>query len=493
MSVSAPPNNVNQETLRYLVTHPEVIRIALAERSLYHFIQQLWATIEPQQFIGNWHIELMCQYLEKVSLGEIKRLLINIPPRHSKTLVVSVMWPAWTWIKFPSKRFLAASYSHELSKRDSMSCRRVIKSQLYQDRWGDHFQLSREQDTKIRFQNDKGGYRLATSVDGALTGEGGDIILIDDPINSKDAGSEVVREACTSWWDESMSSRLNDPRTGAYVVVMQRLHHEDLTGHLLAKGGWTHLCIPARYEGDGVHPHPCSEDPRTEPNQLLWPERYPEEELHKLEVDLGSYGAAGQLQQRPAPRSGGMFDASWWEIVDAVPSGGTTVRGWDLAATEDKVRKAKVPWTAGVKMTRVRNTFYIEHVVRLRGSSHAVERAIKNTASQDGTHVLIDLPQDPGQAGKAQVRYLVRKLIGYNARFSPESGSKEQRAEALSAQAEARNVKLVRGTWNKNFIEEAALFPNSDYMDQIDAASRAFHRLAKKRRRIGAAIGALIQ
>ena len=395
------------------------------------------------------------------------------------------MWPAWTWIHRPQERFLASSYAQTLSTRDSVKCRRVIESALYQARWGDKFKLYHDQNTKTRYDNTEGGYRLATSVEGVLTGEGGDIILVDDPISSLQAGSEIVRETVRDWWDQSMSSRLNDASTGAYVIIMQRLHEQDLTGHLLAKGGWHHLCLPARYEDN--HPYISTQDIRKTDGDLLWPHHITEEALSYLENDLGPYGTAGQLQQRPAPRAGGMFDPQWWDIVDSMPPGGKTVRAWDLASSEKK----NSPWTVGLKMTRVNNTLYIEDVARLRGRPAAVEAAVRNTATQDGHSCLIDLPQDPGQAGKAQISSYVKMLIGYNVRSSPESGSKVQRAEPLSAQTEGGNVKLLRGAWNKVFIDEAAVFPNSDFKDQIDAASRAFHQLLKRFQRVAATPGEL--
>lgn len=475
------PRKKNQAQKLAALQDLNTINRALAERSLSDFIQIMWDIIEPGVYKHNWHIDVICEHLQAVTDGEIRRLIINIPPRHCKSTLVSVMWPAWSWIRRPGLRFMASSYAQNLSFRDSSHCRRIIESDRYLEWWGDRFRLTSDQNTKTRFENDRGGSRLATSVDGALTGEGGDIILVDDPHNVREKESDLVRQGVLDWWDEAMSTRLNDPVTGAYVIIMQRVHHQDLVGHLLAKdSGWTHLCLPARFEAD--HPHPCKYDRRSLDGDLLWPERFPESHLSNLEKDLGSYGAAGQLQQRPSPRSGGMFSRDWWELVPAAPAGGEVVRAWDLAGSKDN----RSPWTAGVLMRRVGGVYYLEDMVRIRGTPSEVERLIQNIASQDGPGTTIDLPQDPGQAGKAQVRYLIGQLSGYNARSSLESGAKETRAEALSAQAEAGNVKLVRGDWNRLFIEEAALFPNSDYADQIDACSRAFHRLARHRRRVAA-------
>ena len=391
-------------------------------------------------------------------------------PTHN-SLSVSVAWPAWSWIHRPSIRFLFASYAQRLSDRDSRKCRNLIKSRRFASRWARDFTIRGDADTISKFENNRGGYRMATSVGGVLTGEGGDIIVIDDAHKVDEAESDLLRESVINWWDEAMSTRLNNPQEGAFVIIMQRIHHNDLVGHLLKQGDWVHLCLPARYEHD--HPHLSELDPRETDGDLLWPDHFDNRSIDDLENSLGSYGAAGQLQQRPAPRSGGMFDRGWWEIVPAAPAGGVEVRGWDLAGSEI----SSAAWTAGVKMKRVNGIFYILDVDRFRGTPGKVEFRLSRVASQDGRDTVIDIPQDPGQAGKGQVRYLIKQLAGYVVRFSRESGAKEQRAEPLSSQVEAGNVKLVRGNWNEKFISEAALFPNSDYTDQIDAASRAFHRI----------------
>ena len=283
-----------------------------AEASLIEFVRQGWRSIEGDPYVDNWHLRVITEYLEAVSDGEIRRLIINIPPRHMKSLACAVFWPAWDWLRNPTRRWMFASYAQSLSVRDSVRCRRLIESPWYQGYWGKRFSLSGDQNTKIRFDNSAGGYRLATSVDGTGTGEGGDIICIDDPHNVRETESELVRQGVLDWWDQVMPTRLNNPKTGAFVVVMQRAHENDLTGHIIARElGWTHICIPARYEKD--HPSRFEFDPRRVDGELLWPERVGEKEIAELSTKLGSYGVAGQLQQRPAPRGGGILKRSWWK------------------------------------------------------------------------------------------------------------------------------------------------------------------------------------
>ena len=247
-------------------------------RSLKEFTKNSWSTIEAgREFHDNWHIDALSEHLQAVVEGDIKRLIINVPPRHMKSISVAVALPAWTWTIQPDKRFLFASYAGSLSIRDSVKCRRLIDSQWYKNHFGGGFSLTSDQNQKQRFENDKTGYRIATSVDGALTGEGGDIIVIDDPHNVREAESSVVREGVLEWWDQAMQTRLNDPKTGAFIIIMQRVHEKDLTGHILANDmGWDHLCLPARYEPN--HPTPSQSslgfvDPRTTEGELLWPNR----------------------------------------------------------------------------------------------------------------------------------------------------------------------------------------------------------------------------
>lgn len=258
--------------------------------------------------------------------GQIRNLLINVPPRTSKSSITSVAFPAWVWtqrdrspLKGPQVQFLFASYSHTLSMRDSLKTRRLVESPWYQDRWGDRFEITGDQNTKIRFENDKGGYRLATSTGGSLTGEGAMICVADDAMNAIEAESQVIREGVISWWDEALSTRLNDPKTGAFIVIMQRLHQEDLAGHILKRntGDWTHLCLPMEYD-PGRH---CVtsigwEDPRTEEGELLCPERFGPNEVKALKSRLGPTAAAGQLQQIPEPKGGGILKRDWWGVYE---------------------------------------------------------------------------------------------------------------------------------------------------------------------------------
>lgn len=209
-----------------------------ASASLYEFVRQAWHVVEPGiPFIPSWHIEQICEHLEAVSAGDIRRLLINIPPRHSKSTIVSVMWPMWEWLTTPEQKFLCASYSGTLSIRDNLKARRLVQSPWFQSRWGHLFALAGDQNAKQRFENDKTGYRIATSVGGTATGEGGSRLILDDPHSAQEAQSDTLRESTLEWFDMVWSTRLNNPKTDSMVVVMQRLHEQDVSGHILERGG----------------------------------------------------------------------------------------------------------------------------------------------------------------------------------------------------------------------------------------------------------------
>jgi predicted phage terminase large subunit-like protein len=346
--------------------------------------------------------------------------------------------------------------------------------------------FSADQNAKTFYTNTAGGARFITTVNAGVTGEGGDIRIIDDPIDAQDAGatSTTTLENCIRWFAESMSSRVTDPKRSCTILVMQRLHELDLSGYWLAKEvGAEHLMLPANFEPD--HPHLSKTslhfvDPRKVRGEVLWEEHFPQEALDAMASTMNDYAVAGQLQQRPAPREGGLFKPEWFSIVDAVPAGCTAVRAWDLAATVFQ-GIGDPDWTVGLRMSKDKQgNFYVENVVRFRDTADIVERNICATASQDGTSVEISIPQDPGQAGKGQAAYLVRQLAGYRVHVERPTGEKAVRAAPLASQAEAGNVKLVKGAWNKAFLDEIATFPMGRHDDQVDAASDAFVRLAIK-------------
>lgn len=466
----------------------ELERLDCEER-LIDFIRGAWNALEPgTKFVDGWALGAICEHLEAVSSGQIRRLLINVPPGCTKSMTVNVFWPAWEWgpRNMPHLRYISASYAADLSIRDNLRCRDVIDSEWYQERWGRRFHMKGDQNAKIRYENTSSGWRLASSVGSALTGHRGDRIIVDDPHSVDSAESEAERETTLRWFTETLPTRVNDLEKSAMVIIMQRLHELDVSGLILSKKlGYEHLMLPMEFEPD--HPFLSRtslqfSDPRKERGELLWPERFSRKAVEELKETYrakgGTYAEAGQLQQRPTPRGGGMFQRKDFTIIDQCPTNVLRrARGWDLAATKDGFGA----FTACVKMAKLSDRrVVIEDVRRGRWGPNEVRQLMRQVAESDGHQVVQDVPQDPGQAGKAQKSDLAALLEGYDARFSPETGSKEDRARPLAAQAEAGNLCVVRGPWNDAFIGEACSFPNGEFKDQVDAASRAYARIITK-------------
>ena len=341
----------------------KAIRRRKMQRSLYRFTQEAWHVIDPAPFVGGgFAMQAVCDHLQACADGTIRNLIINIPPRFSKSTLCGVLFPAWVWAQDPlyasptngnGVQFLHASYSQNLALQDSLKCRRLIESDWYQSYWGDRVQLRADQNTKSQFDLVSGGRRNTVSVGGSTTGMGGNYLIADDPNNAREANSEAIIQSTTEWWDMAWSTRLNDPKTGCQILIQQRLNERDVTGHVLTQdiGNWVHLMLPMRFEPERriyttlVPPEMTKDgseivwtDPRTEEGQLLWPERFGEEEVQILEKRLGPYGYAGQLQQRPQPVGGGIIKRLWWQPYDrpSYPDMEIIVGSLDLAFTAKK-------------------------------------------------------------------------------------------------------------------------------------------------------------
>ncbi len=295
----------------------ERIRAKRASRRLQQFVQQAWPIIEPgTPYIDNWHIGAICEHLEAVTLGQITRLLINVPPRNMKSTIVSVMWPVWEWIKLAHLKWMFASYSGDLSRTHSVLRRDIILSDWYQRHYGDRYRLTTDQNLKTEYKNDRHGVMFATSFGGTTTGKGGERIVFDDPHNPQQAESDQVIDSQVRFFDTSLYTRLNNKKTGAIVGVMQRLRDKDLSGHLLTdneEDAYVHLCLPAEAEHRTVIVMPISgREIVRETGDLLWPDREGPKELAAAKRRLGPYGYAGQYQQRPVPKGGGKFKREWF-------------------------------------------------------------------------------------------------------------------------------------------------------------------------------------
>lgn len=412
-----------------------------------------------------------------------------------KSWGVSVFWPAWEWLHHPGLQYLTTSYSEHLSLRDSDRMRRLVQSDKYQelmvycsnvDNDYKQFYLNKGGGEKQDWNNSLGGRRIATSVMGKTTGMGGDRIIIDDPHNVIEGESDIIRKRVLYWFDESLSSRLNDAKTGAIVLIMQRVHEEDLAGHVLRQHiddpdllEFDHLCLPGFYEGESR----CNtalnyEDPRTEKDEPLFPERFDRTGL--LNMVKGPYARAGQLQQRPAPRGDGFFEGEFKIIREIEELPGqvvATVRYWDKASTEDDGA-----YTAGVLMGLLdNNQAVVMDVMRGQWAKPRREKIIRETARSDvdkyGESVECWIEQEGGGGGKESAEDTIRNLVGFLVYKDRVTGDKETRAEPYGIQQLEGNIYVLDRHWTNDFIEEHKNFPMGRIKDMVDSASGAFNKL----------------
>jgi predicted phage terminase large subunit-like protein len=453
-------------------------RIRQRCRTLSGFVREAWPILEPANpYIHGWHVDAICEHLEAITVGQITRLLINVPPGTMKSLLSGVFWPAWEWgpMGLPATRIIGSSYSEDYAKRDNRRMRDLVTSEWYQALWPTELVRAGE----MAFSNTATGFRQGIPFS-RLTGGRGDRVIIDDPHSVDGAESEADRNSTIRTFRESVPTRLNNPAKSAIVVIMQRLHEQDVSGTILSLGlGYEHLMLPMEFEPERRCVTSIGfKDPRSVEGELLFPERFPREVVERDKVPMGAYAVAGQFQQRPAPRTGGMFQRSDFEIVDALPAKvRRKVRAWDFAASE--VKKGRQPdWTVGLAMSLADDVFYVEDVIRGRWKPSDVEKTLANTASQDGARVTIRIPEDPGAAGKADTATKIKLLKGYPVKAVRPTGDKATRARPASAQAEAGNIKLLRGPWNDAFLDEVCTFPSGMFDDQVDAFADALNELA---------------
>jgi predicted phage terminase large subunit-like protein len=459
-------------------------------KTLAGFVKEAWDVLEPTNPLKwSWHLDAMCEHLQAISEGRIfPRLIINVPPGSSKSMIVSVMWQAWEWGPFgkPSTRFLSSSFELDNVTRDTRKTRDLIQSEWYRTLWPEvvdsRGRLKRAGETS--FENFQRGTREGVAFE-SIMGKRGDRVIIDDPHSLKGAESEKERKESVRLFMEGGLNRLNDQMASAIVIVMQRVHQDDLSGALLAQPqhGFIHLMLPMEFEPDRRCVTPLEvtgpdgtkknwTDPRSYVGELMDPVRMPPAAIEPLK-SVGQYMWAGQYQQRPAPRDGGMFKVDKIVTLDIPIPGGRLVRGWDLAASIEEGSA----WTVGVLLRRVGPLWVVEDVKRIRGTPYDVEELIKKTAAEDGNAVLQSLPQDPGSAGKAVKWRFAEILAGRVFRVSLETGDKVTRAQPVSSQIEAGTFRIMKADWNAAYIDELRNFPSGSFKDQVDATSRAMAEL----------------
>lgn len=468
-----PPDNkhnANPDTTDGLCS----IEHDLCLRSLPAFVRCAWRVLEPGVPLRwNWHLDVICSRLALVTEGRhpTDRIIINVPYGTMKSYLVSVFWPAWEWAHNPALGYNTASYSAELTTRDNLRVRNLITSEWYQSHFP-HVKLAGDQATKTKYDTTAGGWRYASSVGGGFTGHHPDRILLDDLLKAKEiyASSGAKLKECIDWYRGSVTTRV--ARDPTIVLIMQRLHEEDISGFLLTQPGWEHLCFPMRYDPD--HPHPCKFDRRTEPGELLWPSFWPESKVAKAETELPPHEVSGQLQQNPIPLAGGLFKREYFKIIepDDVPDARYLLigRGWDTAGTLNAG-----DYTSSTKMaidTRTDRVYVLHNDV---AQTDDVDTLMLQVAHEDGRDVIIREEREPGSGGVIKSR--ARLLSGFAYSGIPVNKNKPTRADPFRSHCARGDVYLVRGAWNTPFIDEFCAFPAGKHDDRVDSTSCIYNAL----------------
>lgn len=440
-----------------------------------------WTETAHPRFTWYRHCEVLGRVLEKVAEGELRRVMIFCPPRHGKSEQTSRLFTAYYLTRFPERWVGLASYGAEFATDLARNAK-----EFYLAGGGE---LRGDQRAAANWRTAKGGGLWSAGAGGSITGRGGNLLVIDDPLkNAEEAASETIRRRHQEWWQSTFRTRAEPD--SAIVIIQTRWHTEDLSGWLLSREGgeategWHIVNLPAIAEGPSEIPATCTlELDWRNPGEALCPERYDLPALNALRGGTGPYYWSAMFQQRPAPRGGGMFERAWFEIIPATPQPvAQRIRYWDKAGTAggDGAR------TAGVLMARSGDSFTIESVVAGRWGATERERVISQTAQADKAahgRVATWVEQEPGSGGKESAEATVRglSLAGFSAHAEPVRGDKALRAEPLAGAASVGNVRLKAGEWCEGFLSEIELFPMGALKDQVDAASGAFNKLLVKR------------
>lgn len=505
------------------------------EDRLIDFCDYVWPVVEPAiPFVKGWAIEAVADHLQAVTEGDIRKLLINVPPGFTKSLMTDVFWPAWEWgpRNLPHYRYVCFSYTSHITERDNMRCRNIVMSDRYQRVWGKRVIVSNEQFTKVKFANIQTGWKLATSVTGIGVGERGDRIIIDDPNNTQEVESEAIRANTELWFTEVIPSRLNNPKESAIVIIMQRLHERDVSGIALARNmGYTHLRIPMEYEPRlyingwtpegiktfeyglaaeflGKYPEKIFwEDPRIKDGELAWPERFPPEETKQLKNDYTEVGWAGQYQQSPAPRGGSIIKRDFWQpwTQEQYPPLEYILASLDTAYTEKEANDFSGMTVWGVfrgesetLVDRMGNIIeqpgnpkvILLYAWRERLQFHElITRVVDTCTLAPGTKSDIALARFPAdrlliesRSAGISVAQEISRIAGFSGKFSielvnPKNMDKVARAHSIEAMFEHGMVHAPDRPFAYMVMDEAAVFPNGATDDLTDSLTMALRWL----------------
>ena len=453
------------------------------ESHLLNFMVGAWDVVNPgQEFLYNWHLLLICEYLMAVSKGKIKRLILNILPRYSKSTMVSQMWPCWEWAALnPSQTWVFSSYAANLSTFQSIKRRDILISEWFQGYWGDRIQFREDHNKKADFMNQAHGAMYSTSTGGSVTGMGGNRLVIDDPTDPQQALSDTVRTTTNTWFPNTFQSRLNDKINGTIVMIQQRLHQQDMTGFLtkldsheldgmvLQNNGWVLIRIPLICERDETIYSPLDGRKIWEfhEGEILWPSREGPEQIE--EYKQNEYTFFSQMQQRPTSITGAMFQRDWVQSYDVLPH---NIDAWIMSVDttfKGKTKLDKNDFVAIEVWAYKRPYMYLDHVVREKLSFTQSVEAIRTVLSAY-PNISTKLIEDSAN-GEAIIDSLQQEIGGFLP--WPAVGNKSIRAAAVTPYWKGKQVFVRNAPWRLDFDTELLNFPGVQHDDQVDAMSQA--------------------
>ena len=467
------------------MTNKKLLKFALekklCEMSFYEFFKAAWIVVEPAVPLStNWHHKYICDLLQEecerviAQKPKTKDVIINVPFRSTKSLIVTVMFPVWAWIRSPKLRFITSSYSATLSIELATKSRDIIFSDWFKRRWGDVFHIKKDQNLKERYENNHVGMRRATSVGGTVTGQGGDFLIVDDPLSPQMASSATERDNANEWYRTTFYSRLNQPDIGVRIIIMQRVHEDDLTGFLLDRETrlkYKHICIPAKSGDDNIKPKKLEEFYNKDTG-LFWEERFSQRTLDDYKSALGSYGYAGQLQQTPTPLDSGMIHKDWFKIDRYRVEDAVVNFVIDPAYTANE----KNDPSALLAYTYKDNKWQVVDCINVYKEFPDLVKFIQQWVAKNGYTNRSRIFVEPKASGKSIVQTLVRET-GLNVKEDkPPTKDKVARVSDVSASLESGRVSLLNGEWNHKFLDQLTKFPAAKHDDMVDCLVMAVNK-----------------
>lgn len=436
------------------------LRLDAAENHLLPYVRE--TVLSQPGYVYGEHIRIICETIEDFLASDTKGLMISMPPRHMKSTIGTECLPAWWLSNHRQGEVIIASYNQSQARKMSRACRQRFDTETHRAIFGQvRFSVDAVDEVQIEGKLNGRPSLIAAGVGSGLTGSGGDLIIIDDPVKDmEEAESVTIRDKVYDWYTSVASTRLSPG--GHIILIMTRWHHDDLAGRILNddRDSWRVLNLPAIGD-DG---------------EALWPERFPVSDLMAKRRAMGSRVFEALYQGRPTPLEGGMFRREWVRYDQPLPPSAARVRYWDKAAT-----RGDGDWTVGCLMACEDGRYCIEDIVRLQGSPYEVQQAIRATAERDGREVRVRMEQEPGSSGVDVIDYYSRQVLqGYDFRPDRVTGDKASRAGPMAAAMECGNLWMVRASWNRELVDELCEFPLGAHDDQVDACSGAFRELSTR-------------